>query len=405
MPMMSDVQYHSHTAWQQACQKIAHMMLVLTAFFVPISITGTNICMTLAALCSLLCAEYRQQLVSVFKHPIIIAGLLIVVVAVASSAWAVASAPYQLSSLHKYAKLLYLPFLVPLFLNKYVVRNVINGFLLAIFITAVLSFYKAGWFGGEELLNSSWVFHSHIETSYFFAIAAYIVATRLWFNEKRLWSSAALLLVFSLQEFFINDGGTGYVIFLLLCLVFLIQRFGLRGLLIGCMVGLLSLGMFYQVSKPFQKKMSRSLKSIQQYDEAHNNKTSLAYRYRFAKLSMHLIKEKPLLGYGVGGFLYEYQHGHSISGWKGKLNTPHNEYLLMAVQFGFLGLILFLYFTFKPLFLVIENQQQRWLLQGFVLAFATGCSFNPFLYTTVTGHFYILFAAMLFFTHKKCLFD
>ncbi len=67
---------------------------------------------------------------------------------------------------------------------------------------------------------------------------------------------------------------------------------------------------------------------------------SIAVRKAMNQHSMALIQEKPLTGYGLGGWAREWklradQHKHALS------TTAHNEYLNIPAQLGVLGLAIF----------------------------------------------------------------
>ena len=64
------------------------------------------------------------------------------------------------------------------------------------------------------------------------------------------------------------------------------------------LTALLLLVSFYYVSPTFQRTVKDSVENIQKFD-AGNVETSLGYRLSFAKLSLHLIQERPVLGYGT----------------------------------------------------------------------------------------------------------
>ena len=84
-----------------------------------------------------------------------------------------------------------------------------------------------------------------------------------------------------------------------------------------------------------------------------------------------------------------------MPGWK-VLRTPHNEYLMILVEFGVVGLIsilLFFYCQFRQSFRLGELS---FFAQGLILAFMISSFYNAFLYSAVTGHFYVFFIALFF---------
>ena len=128
---------------------------------------------------------------------------------------------------------------------------------------------------------------------------------------------------------------------------------------------------------------------------------SVGARRLWWRVSLDMIKERPLLGVGTGRFREAYpdfqrkffQNSASASwvpkvaaGWKGNYNAtveaPHNEYLQIAAEMGLPGFILFSAFV---LFLLVEGIRRRGISSP---SWRNGC---------VAGCFAILVAAFFGF--------
>ena len=72
---------------------------------------------------------------------LVFAFVLLVVIALS---WSIAPWQDRLSALHKYGKLLYLPFLYPLCVEKKWREYTVGAFLLGMIVTVVLLFRKHG---------------------------------------------------------------------------------------------------------------------------------------------------------------------------------------------------------------------------------------------------------------------
>lgn len=83
-------------------------------------------------------------------------------------------------------------------------------------------------------------------------------------------------------------------------------------------------------------------------------------------VSIEMIKEKPILGFGNKGFRKfcpEYYHKEKISKYRHKCaNHPHNTYFEITVDTGFLGLVVFVIFNFIIFFKVLRNKNSLILL-------------------------------------------
>ena len=78
-------------------------------------------------------------------------------------------------------------------------------------------------------------------------------------------------------------------------------------------------------------------------------------------------------------------------------DNPHNEYLLITVQLGLLGLFLFLaLFIAQWTCSLTLQEKDKYLVQGVILAMMTGCIMNSFLFDSHQGHFYAFLSGIFF---------
>ena len=101
------------------------------------------------------------------------------------------------------------------------------------------------------------------------------------------------------------------------------------------------------VSPVAKQRISIGINQIQNY-ELSNELTSMGIRMVMWKNTIQLLKrfEHPVLGYGTNGFetAYKNQVGGQ-QGWQGEpVSDPHNQYLRILVEYGLIGMILFLLF-------------------------------------------------------------
>jgi O-antigen ligase len=215
------------------------------------------------------------------------------------------------------------------------------------------------------------------------------------YKKYRIWLSALALLC-AYNIFFVVNGRTGQLILLLLTLLFSVQMFGKKGFL----AGLASLVIFLSLYIGFSDKSARIYEGYANTEAylKHNRErtlTSMGLRYSLWENSMKLIQEKPWLGHGTGSFAKEYQR---ITGEKRRnRENPHNEGLLILVQFGLAG------FAAYSGFLISQYSSankmtgtNRWLAQGLLLSLiVTGLFNSPFLDHT-EGHWFAVMIALCF---------
>jgi O-antigen ligase len=369
--------------------------LILTGFFVPLSITVTDLTMAITAGLGLVSGRCLRQFDSLKRNPMVWLALWMVFWVAVSMTWSIGPWADRLSALHKYSKLLYIPLLLSVCTEAKWRDRTIHAFLLGTGIVVILSYLKA-WTGlsiGRNP-NPAFVFYTHIETSFLVAFATYLLGLYAWKDSRRRWFYVALVAVFTYQEFFINDGRTGWVAYGVLLLLFTIHWVGWKGVLLGTVfTGLLAV-IFYQASPTFRNICQESVKEVRQYQSGHMQ-TSLGYRLTFDSLSWGLAKEKPWFGYGAGSFATALQQQGGVPGWR-VVRTPHNEYLMVMVELGVIGLISLLLLFGCQWSASLRLGEMTPFAQGLLLAFMVSSLYNAFLYLSVSGHFYVLFIALFY---------
>lgn len=381
---------------REGLNKISGILVILSAFSIPVSITAANICIFSAALLCLLSGHFSRYWPTVKYNPIVWGVLVFMLYALIAVTWSIGPWTDRLAAVHKYGKLLYFPFLLPLFMDKSLREKAIGAFLLAVFITVIISYLKYfnGWQIGKYSAPS-FVFFSHIETSFLVAFGTYLLAFYGWratgWTKLFCWLS---VLLFTVQEFFINNGRTGWVAYVCLLLLFTIQHFHWKGLLIGLGAFLLLFVAFYNISSTFNRTFNQSVQNIREYESGHVE-TSLGYRLSFVDVSLQLIKNRPIFGYGAGGFQTAYYLTSGVPNWK-HLRTPHNEYLMTTVQLGMVGLVLLLFIFYQQAHCSFYLGKSGLMAQALLISFLFSCAYNSFLYTSVSGHVYVFFSALFY---------
>jgi O-antigen ligase len=80
--------------------------------------------------------------------------------------------------------------------------------------------------------------------------------------------------------------------------------------------------------------------------------------------------------------------------------NPHNDYLLIAMQLGVIGLGLFLYLLWLQWHLAPAlPPEYEPLARGWVLTFAMGSLFNSLLFDFTEGHLFAYLGAVLYATY------
>lgn len=195
------------------------------------------------------------------------------------------------------------------------------------------------------LLSDRITGNQRIEYSLLLALAAAFAliegfAPALRRHARAPWLGCAAICIAGVA---LQDRRTGMLVLPLLLMAWVLarQRHWGRRLLLLALLGLAVL-LAWQGSPMVRERFAQGVAELQQYRSQGPVETSLGMRLRMLESSGEMVRERPWFGHGVGAWrgLWERQ-GH-----RGELlqahTTPHNEYLLIAVQGGAVALLLFL---------------------------------------------------------------
>lgn len=378
---------------------LSKIFLIATAAMIPVSVGATNIFILMTVVLSLCAEQSWVKLRKSWDSPVVKASLLLFLVCAISVIYTENSWSTAFHGLHKYAKLLYIPLLFPLFSEEKWRTRVLNAFIIAMLLTLALSYMKwLGWISIGKTLAPDTIFKNHIETSFFLSFIAFLFAHKIVEVQKQKWLYVAGFSLLTFNLFFINEGRTGYLIFIILMSLFAWQRFRWKGILAALVTLPLILFSIYSFSGIFKSKINIINNNLEKYEQQELDGNSVGLRMEFAKNSLQLIKQHPFLGYGVGAFHNEYTKNYgNPPGFLEGLGDPHNEYLMVITQIGLLGfaLLLLLFYTeWRTSFYL--NQSNKYFSQGFLIAMMVGCLCDSLLYLTTTGHFFVYFSALFF---------
>lgn len=391
----------------------ARAFAVAALCMVPVSTALTNVFCGLFAAALVISPEFWRELRSFVTDPASLAALLILAALAASVTYTVAPHNKAWNWVAKYDKLLLLPFAALAFRHSNwapIVRRCWFGTLCVILLLSTTNYLGLTAIGpahATELpLSRAWVFKNHIAAGMFGALLFYQAADLALAARTALARAAyAGVAAWSLVNVFVMlQGRTGQVIALLLIFVVAVRfvlllrrQSALRaGLAAGVFV-LAGIALVVAACTVHNGRLTKVVTEVQQYRQS-DAVTSTGLRLEWYKKGLELYRQRPLIGYGAGGLESEFEKltaGKTAA--EGQLTSnPHNEYLLMAVQLGTLGLVLFVN-------LIVQiargsrtlDPRSRHLLLGWLAIFAIGSLANSLLLDFAEGHLIVLLAGIL----------
>lgn len=388
-------------SFTRRCDGLAGGCAVLLGFSIPLPVFWTNLFLALTVLLWLLGGRWREKLAVVRANPVAIAALLLF-------GWLAVGLLYGERApgdgwryLNKYDNLLFVPIFVAIFADAKRRARGLQALTVALLLTLALSYaVKLGLSGGLIVGDPAnpVVFKRHITHNVLMALAAFLFAELAWQRAGRArwgWGAAALLAL--VDTLFLVQGRTGYVIVAVLLGYLCVSRLRRRGLLAGTAALLLLFGAAYGVSDAFHSRIDVAMQQFRAWQPGRaTGSSSIGERLEFYRTSVELVGEHPLFGVGTGGFSKAYAEKIRGTGMA-ETQNPHNEYLLVAVQTGLVGLALLLHLFWRQWREARRlSSFDEHLARALVLVVAVGCLFNSLLIDHTESLLYSWLGGLLF---------
>lgn len=305
--------------------------------------------------------EPRRRFIEALRQPIVIALIPFAAVVVIATFYGPTSWPHALSALSGWRRLLLLPLAAAVFDDEASKRLLCKVFILACVVAALVSFVTA-W-QSIPLFNKlppGILFHNYAvqgmaqSVAMILCIAAlvrpeFFAGDRL-LGDRRIMAVALAVIVFDVVFVILGRSGYVSVVVMAVAVVAFLARGSWRAKALAGLAVLIC-GAVMLVSSPHvRSRFEQGLREIEAVDQAPEA-SSLGFRVVFARNTLRMIHDHPLLGVGTGGFLDGYiPYAAGVDGWKGwGTGDPHNQFLKILGEQGLIGFAAFLFFIGRAL--------------------------------------------------------
>lgn len=375
------------------CEYGAIAVLVLACFFTPFSTSLMGAAGVICTVLWLLSGKARNlnKIVTGSLPPLLAAVLFLMLIA--GVFYSVASMEDSLDVLKKYRELIYFLVALSLLLGRtQAAKYAENGFVAGCILLLILSTLMYTGVLPNAKYGHSTVYH--ITHSFFMALLAFWCLQNLvrWNRYSFIWGG--LLVATCINLFYMVPGRTGMMVFITLMVLTILQRTKIRYIIPVILLATSLVAVTYVSSNNFSSRIQEAINEVRTYTP-NVSRTSLGMRFDWWKNSVELIGEKPLTGFGTGSFSTAQKNLIQSTGTQPSDN-PHNEYLMLGVQLGVGGTLLFIGLLGSLFWAGIKSEKPRgYMLQGVVVAMASGCLMNSFLFDSHQGHFFAFLSAVL----------
>jgi len=393
--------------------------LILLGFSLPISIALDNVLLAILLLGLLFNARAVWQIVT--HNPVaracwLLFGALLIAASYGATPWR-----ESFGYLAKYDGLAFVPLFMLIMSRETTRRWVQYSFLASMGLTLLLSYLVSfellpaqHWMEKGATPDNPSVFLTHIAQNDMMAFVTFLALLQLRQSvsivQRAMWGIfAGLALV---DVLFLVPGRTGYLILLVLLGWFIwttLERYlnqrgiacdwrhGVSVLLV--LIGLAAAAFF--ASPRLHERVSLVAAELQTWQPNYGENTSTGERLDFYYNTLQIVKRQPWFGVGTGG--YEAAFAEQTQGIPVvQESNPHDEYLMIILQIGIIGLVLMLYlfYTEWQCALLLDTPFAEDAARGLVLAYLVNSTFNCALRDHGDGLLFAIMTAVLFSNMK-----
>lgn len=390
---------------------IFYLTLTL-AFFLPLSRAVLSFATIVLPLLWIFNPKIKERLLEIKQNPALLAiGLFLLVQALSilytqdqSTGW---------NSLRMYSYWIVL-FVIATSIQPKQVPKIITAFLYGMFISeicAYIIFFDIYPINGHTSSYPNPFMH-HIIYSVFLAFSAALLLNRLLSEKYTIKEKTFIALFFITITFnlFISTGRTGQLAFLVSIFVTLFIHFkvSMKTLLLSLVV---TFSIFYNAYLFIPQVESRVVAGKNDIEKLLNKDfdSSWGIRVAYWLISYEVLKEEPLLGVGVGDYKQaakevllenKYNFSDHVIAFCSKYHF-HNQFLMVAVQTGVIGLLLMLYFFSKLMKLKIQDSEMQKLSYIFLSIMLTSFFAESLWLRQNSLLLFLLFCALMIASEKK----
>jgi len=372
---------------------------------IPISVALDNILIGLIAILWLLSGNWRGKAAAVRQNPVAVAALVLFGLLAVGATYGNGNTGVLL----KYIDVLLIPVFLVFFQDAKTRERALLAFCIAAAASAAVSHLAyLNLLSHSSLLPREAYypigFKGSITHSLIVAFAAYLFALYAREEPNRIYRVGyiALALAAVHNVVFMGWGRTAYLVLALLFLYFFVVTLGRRGLAAFCALAAAIFATAYLGSATFQQRITDFAQQLRGWQPGVPSDDSVGERFEYFINSLRLIREHPLFGSGTGSFPAEYARIVADQNMLATVN-PHNEYVLIAVQIGLLGLASLVYLFYRQWRYAgaLAQRFYRDLARGLVLTFVVGCLFNSLLLDHTEGLLFAWMTALVFAAPAK----
>ena len=335
-------------------------LLVVYAFLLPISNHAKAQIQFVILGLFFIRSNFKKYLSESIQNPVVIAFILYFSMYIL---WLIGTENFNYASKlidqNKYA--VFFPILIFSFFDKRMTTKVISGFLIGVLFSEIFSYMISlniiPWkytFLEKELyqafaINDPSPFLHHTKYGLVLAIGVtFLIHNLLTQSYTIIEKLIAIFFILSITiNMSITGGRVGYLTYIILAFTLLILYFRkriLKPLLAMIIFFIIIASTAYNYSSLFKERINYTINTIEKLNNNHLDfSTSFGARLGMWYYSSDVIKNNFLFGVGTGDHIDAIKQNIKINNAHYEvIKHPHNQFISILLQFGIIGLIIFL---------------------------------------------------------------
>ena len=374
---------------------------------VPVSVVVDNVLLYVLLVSWLIGGAYREKIAAIRDNPVAWLALALWGLFAVGSLYSIGTRQDVLDGLGKAMRLLLIPVLVYLMREPEWRERGLVAFVASMLVALLLSTLLwlgvvsgNGWIKGNPL--DPVVFKAHNTQNVFMAFATFLLAqVALQAKDRRVRIGLWLVCVAAIANMLLMvPGRTGIVVLLVLFVYFLWRTLKAKGFVIaGCVLAALAVAILVSPDSMLHRRITLADEEFAQWRAGvpPEPTSSVGLRLEYLENTLDIIARNPVIGVGTGGFGKAYAK-HVVGTGAEATQNPHNEILLLFVQFGVIGFALFagLLITQWRLAERLPTAFDVGAARAFVLAAGVTSVLSSMLLDHAEGFFFAYMSGLLF---------
>jgi len=349
----------------------ANHLIVIFAFSVPVLTEVRRTSLVLLILLFLIRGRMLQRIREALRDPVVLAFTLYFLVHVV---WMAGTDDFEwLGEVIHDASFLLIPLLFSTFIDRRYTSRIVAAFFAGMLVSVLISFgIFLEWLpammhnGNQGDWKDPTPFYHHTHYGYMLALTSVILLTKFITADEQDGRKAVwvLLMVLAAANVFIIAGRAGFVLLVILVpalYLMVYKKKALPPLMIMAAVISVATAIAYHKSPTFSLRVDTTIESVEKIIHERDYYSSLGGRAAMSLIAIDMAANNWIFGVGTGdhtGQMHETikrDYSEIVFLARG-LAHPHNEYLNALLQFGIIGLLVFLNIPLQLLRYKNENR-------------------------------------------------